>query len=63
MTRKIFALELTLWEIDLEPNGSCEGERIVKKSAALAHYDGSRSEAEARVAYAKADSLLQAMGR
>lgn len=59
MKRTIYAVELTLWKIDVEPAGCCEGERIVKKESLLAHYDGSRTRTEAEAAYELADASLK----
>lgn len=58
MSRTIYAVELTLWKIDLVPNGPSEGERIVNKVSVEAHYDGSRTEADAFAAYKAANEAL-----
>lgn len=60
MGRTIYAVKLTLYKIDLEPNRTGEGERIVNKASIESHYDGSRTPDSARKAFDAANAALKA---
>lgn len=59
--KRIYAIEINLIEIDVEMNefGYTKAGTTPARRNLLSHYDGSRTEAEARSLYDSCDALLK----